>query len=157
MNCITHVQNMSRELVNAHGVTATYGCRLVAATLGPSSAKFFPTTSLVPTPLPGLLVPVSSPSASTALSTLAFMKGHEPLFSLQFITTNARIITSQNKLYPMTLPYVALFCQPRMALKMPQPPPPLTVGLQQLTCQTLCRMSYEPGPEPFSELSPPVR
>jgi hypothetical protein len=29
----------------------------------------------------------------------------------------------------MTEPYVAEFCQPRTALKIPQPPPPLSSGL----------------------------
>lgn len=43
-----------------------------------------------------------------------------------------------------------------MALKIPHPPPPLSSGLQQLTCQTLLRMSYDPGPEPTSDESPPT-
>lgn len=67
---------------------------------------------------------------------------------------------------------MAEFCQPKRALKMPQPPPPLISGLQHwvgsaswgsgrmegltLTCQTLWRMSYEPAPEPTSEASPPT-
>jgi hypothetical protein len=35
----------------------------------------------------------------------------------------------QYKLYEMTEPYVAEFCHPRMALKIPHPPPPLSPGL----------------------------
>jgi hypothetical protein len=31
-------------------------------------------------------------------------------------------------LYEITEPYVAEFCQPRIALKIPQPPPPFNTG-----------------------------
>ena len=48
---------------------------------------------------------------------------------------------TQYKLYERTEPYVAEFVQPNRELKMPQPPPPLISGEQQLTCQTLWRMS----------------
>lgn len=40
------------------------------------------------------------------------------------------ITASQYKLYDKTLPYVAEFCQPKMELKTPHPPPPLISGLQ---------------------------
>jgi hypothetical protein len=39
----------------------------------------------------------------------------------------------QYRLYEMTDPYVAEFCQPKMALKIPQPPPPLSSGLPNYT------------------------
>jgi hypothetical protein len=47
------------------------------------------------------------------------------------------ITTIQYKLYEITEPYVAEFCHPRMALKIPHPPPPLSSGLPN--CATLGR------------------
>lgn len=72
------------------------------------------------------------------------------------IAMNHIITAAQYRSYPITDPYVAELVQPRTALKMPHPPPPLSSGLQQFTCQTLCLISYDPGPDPVSELSPPV-
>ena len=57
------------------------------------------------------------------------------------MTKKATMTTSQYKLYEMTEPYVALFCQPNSELKMPQPPSPFSPGEQQLTCHTDWRMS----------------
>lgn len=45
------------------------------------------------------------------------------------MSRKAVMTTIQYKLYEITEPYVAEFCQPRMALKMPHPPPPLSSGL----------------------------
>ena len=45
------------------------------------------------------------------------------------IKTKPAMMVSQYRLYEITLPYVAEFCQPRIPLKMPQPPPPLSSGL----------------------------
>ena len=60
---------------------------------------------------------------------------------------------SQYKLYEMTDPYVAVFCQPKTALNTSQP---LSVsGLQQLTCHTVFVTSYEPIPFPASATSLP--
>ena len=39
------------------------------------------------------------------------------------------VTTIQYKLYEITEPYVAEFCHPRIALKIPHPPPPLSSGL----------------------------
>jgi hypothetical protein len=62
----------------------------------------------------------------------------------------------QYTLYEMTDPYVAELVQPRMALKIPHPPPPLSSGLPKLTCQTLWSISYDPAPAPTSAASPPT-
>ena len=43
------------------------------------------------------------------------------------------MITTQYRLYAMTEPYVAEFSQPKMALKIPQPPPPFISALQHYT------------------------
>lgn len=54
-------------------------------------------------------------------------------FSRNFIAMKARMTTSQYKLYEITDPYVAEFCQPNSALKIPHPPPPFSFGLQHYT------------------------
>ena len=65
---------------------------------------------------------------------MLFMNGRWPVFSLYRISKKPMITTIQYKLYEMTEPYVAEFCHPRIALKIPHPPPPLSSGLPNYTC-----------------------
>ena len=55
-----------------------------------------------------------------------FINGQWPFFSLYPIARKVTMTVSQYKLYERTEPSVAEFCQPRMALNMPHPAPPLT-------------------------------
>jgi hypothetical protein len=59
---------------------------------------------------------------------LAFMSGQWPVTSLYLMRKKPAMTNTQYRLYEMTVPYVAEFCQPRMALKTPQPPPPPREG-----------------------------
>lgn len=59
-----------------------------------------------------------------------FIKGQWPLTSLNLIKMKAAMTKIQYTLYAMTEPYVPVLFHPRMALNIPQPPPPLNSGLQ---------------------------
>ncbi len=59
---------------------------------------------------------------------LDFKRGRWPFTSLYRRRRKPVIIAIQYTLYEITEPYVAEFCHPRMALKIPHPPPPLSSG-----------------------------
>jgi hypothetical protein len=62
--------------------------------------------------------------------TFDLVSGQRPSTSRNLNEMKPRITTIQYMLYAMTEPYVAEFVHPKIALKMPQPPPPLRSGLQ---------------------------
>jgi hypothetical protein len=79
-----------------------------------------------------LASPFSIPEAlsPSLLLTLPFFSDLLALVSWNLMKMKPAMTTTQYKLYEMTEPYVAEFCQPKIALKIPHPPPPLSFGLQ---------------------------